>query len=212
MSKLPLILYPNKILETPAVPVTEFNAELEQLVRDMLTTMYAAKGIGLAAPQVGILKQIIVFGGGPQDSSISEGYIINPTLVVSTGKNTLSEEGCLSFPKLSALVPRWSEVTVHGKNVKGEDITIVGTGLLAIVLQHELDHLEGKTFLNYLSKLKRDIIKKKMDKYQKTLTQEKFKELMLNEILRQKQVANDSSGPGGNAGIERSESDTAPVP
>ncbi len=212
MSKLKIVLYPNKILETPTVPVTEFNAELEQLVKDMLTTMHAAKGIGLAAPQVGILKQIMVWGGDPQ-SGVEEGHIINPELWLSANEGMVYfEEGCLSFPKLTATVKRCKVVRITGVDFAGNPKRVDATGLLAIVLQHEYDHLQGRTFMHYLSKLKRDIIKKKMEKFGKKVTAEQFKELMLEEILRRKALENNSPGPGGDASLQRSEPDPTPAP
>lgn len=179
--KLKLVLYPDPILEKKTVPVTEFDESVQQTVSDMLTTMHASKGIGLAAPQVGLPYSILVFGGDPA-SGVHEGHVINPVLTSCSEETVESEEGCLSFPRLSAQVTRKARIEVAGKNAKGEDITIKADGLLAIVLQHEMDHLNGITFLHYLSRLKRDIIKKKMEKYRKALTYEAFKQLFLEEI------------------------------
>ena len=210
MPKLNLVLYPNPILEAKTAVVNEFGSEIETLVADMLTTMYASKGIGLAANQVGCAKSVIVYGGSAENG-VSEGHIVNPRIMERSKETSLMKEGCLSFPDLQAEVNRSVSIVVEGQNFKGELVKLEASGLLAQVFQHEIDHLNGRTFLYYLSKLKRDIFKKKMEKYKKTLTLAKFKELMLDEIMSKKNE-NNSAGSGGNVGIQRSEPNPSPLP
>ena len=161
MTVLTVLHYPDDRLRTVAAAVPEVTAEIKQLTADMLDTMYAENGIGLAATQVNVHKRVVVI-------DISENrdkpmIFINPEIIAKSG-DTEYEEGCLSVPQSYAKVERASAVTVKAQNEKGEWFELQAEGLLAICLQHELDHLVGKLFIDYLSPLKRDRIKKKLEK------------------------------------------------
>ncbi|MCA1931539.1 peptide deformylase [Rheinheimera sp.] len=161
MTVLTVLHYPDDRLRTVAAEVAEVTAEIKQLTADMLETMYAENGIGLAATQVNVHKRVVVI-------DISENrdepmIFINPQIIAKSG-DTEYEEGCLSVPQSYAKVERAAAVTVKAQNEKGEWFELQAEGLLAICLQHELDHLMGKLFIDYLSPLKRDRIKKKLEK------------------------------------------------
>ncbi len=162
-----ILKYGEPVLEKKAEPVTEFDTpELHELVSDMWETMYAAKGVGLAAPQVGISRRISVIDVSIGENETDKIVIINPEIVTREGKQT-GEEGCLSIPGFREPVTRANQVTVRAKNARGEDIELSGQELLARAFQHEIDHLNGILFINHLSALKRDIIRRKIKKLQK---------------------------------------------
>jgi peptide deformylase len=162
-----IVKYGDPVLETEAEPVTEFDTpELRQLVEDMWETMYSAKGVGLAAPQLGILKQITVIDVSVGEREEDKVVLINPEVVFKEGSQT-GEEGCLSIPGFREPVTRANRVKVIAKNVKGETIELDGEELFARAMLHEIDHLHGILFLNYLSTLKRDMIRRKIRKLQK---------------------------------------------
>ena len=162
-----IVKYGDPVLETAADPVTAFDtAELRELVNDMWETMYAAKGVGLAAPQVGISKRISVIDISVGEREEDKVVIINPEIVFRNGSQT-GEEGCLSIPGFREPVTRANKVKVVAKNVKGETIELEGEELLARAFQHEIDHLNGILFLSHLSTLKRDMIRRKIRKLQK---------------------------------------------
>jgi peptide deformylase len=157
------------ILERPADAVTEFDTlELHQLVEDMFETMYAAHGIGLAAPQIAVGKRLTVIdvAGAEEGHEPERIVLINPEVIAKEGKQT-GEEGCLSIPGFRELVSRARKATVRAQNAKGEIFEIAGEDLLARAFLHEIDHLNGILFTNHLSALKRDIIKRKIKKLQK---------------------------------------------
>jgi peptide deformylase len=159
----------NPILERPAEPVTEFDTpELHQLVEDMFETMYASHGVGLAAPQINLGKRMTVIDiTGAEDGLEPERIVlINPEVIAKEGKQT-GEEGCLSIPGFREPVSRARRATVRARNVKGETFEITGDDLLARAFLHEIDHLNGILFINHLSALKRDLIKRKIRKLQK---------------------------------------------
>lgn len=161
MTVLTVLHYPDDRLRTVAKPVAEITPQIRQLVADMLETMYDENGIGLAATQVNVHQRVVVI-------DISENrdqpqIFINPEIISKSGDTTY-EEGCLSVPQSYAHVERAAEVTVKAQNLEGEWFELKADGLLAICLQHELDHLLGKLFIDYLSPLKRDRIKKKLEK------------------------------------------------
>jgi peptide deformylase len=163
-----IVKYGDPVLELEAEKVSEFDTqELHELVADMWETMYSAKGVGLAAPQVGVSKQISVIDISVGEDESKKIVIINPEVISKSGKQT-GEEGCLSIPGFRELVTRANEVTVRAQNAKGEPIEIAGEELLARALLHEIDHLHGILFLNHVSALKRDIIKRKIRKLQKS--------------------------------------------
>jgi peptide deformylase len=155
------------ILERKAEPVTEFdNQELNGLIADMFETMYAAKGVGLAAPQIGLGKRISVIDISVGEDESQKLVLINPEITLSEGKQT-GEEGCLSIPGFREPVTRANKVTVKAQNAKGDVVELSGEELLARAFQHEIDHLNGILFINHLSALKRDIIRRKVKKLQK---------------------------------------------
>ena len=162
----PIVRYPATVLQTPAADVTEFNAELDRLIDDMVDTMYAAPGIGLAAPQVGVSLRVCVIDltVGRRGGELL--VLVNPEFVSRDGLQ-LEEEGCLSVPGFDATVAPPATVVVRARDRKGDERTIEGTGLLARALQHELDHLNGTLFLDHLRGLKRDLIVRKIKKKQR---------------------------------------------
>ncbi len=162
-----ILKYGEPVLETKAEPVTEFDtAELRELIADMWETMYAAKGVGLAAPQIGTSKRISVIDISVGEDEKQKIVIINPEITFSEGKQS-GEEGCLSIPGFREPVSRANKVKVRAQNEKGEIIELDGEELLARAFQHEIDHLNGILFINHLSALKRDIIRRKIKKLQK---------------------------------------------
>ena len=162
-----ILKYGEPILEKVAEPVTEFDTpELNQLITDMWETMYAAKGVGLAAPQIGVGKQLSVIDVSVGEDETKKLVIINPEITFREGKQT-GEEGCLSLPGFREPLSRANKVTVRAQNEKGESIELAGEELLARALQHEIDHLKGVMFISHLSTLKRDIIRRKIKKLQK---------------------------------------------
>ncbi len=159
--------YGDPVLEQVAEPVVEFNTpELHKLVADMWDTMYSAKGVGLAAPQVGVRKRVLIIDTSVGEDENEKLVLINPEIVRKEGKQT-GEEGCLSIPGFRELVTRANDVDVVARNAAGEEIRLSGQELLARAFQHEIDHLNGVLFINHLSTLKRDIIRRKIKKLQK---------------------------------------------
>ena len=162
-----IVKYGEPVLETKAEPVTEFDtSELRELIADMWETMYAAKGVGLAAPQIGTSKRISVIDISVGEDEKQKILIINPEITFSEGRQS-GEEGCLSIPGFREPVSRANKVTVRAQNEKGESIELQGEELLARAFQHEIDHLNGILFINHLSALKRDIMRRKIKKLQK---------------------------------------------
>ncbi|HWF48140.1 MAG TPA: peptide deformylase [Bryobacteraceae bacterium] len=162
-----IVKYGDPVLERKAEPVTDFDTpELEQLIADMWETMYAAKGVGLAAPQVGVSKRISVIDVSAGEDESKKLVIINPEIVSREGSQT-GEEGCLSIPGFREPVTRSKTVTVRAQNERGEIVELHGDELLARAFEHEIDHLNGILFLNHLSTLKRDLIRRKIKKMQK---------------------------------------------
>ena len=157
----PIVKYGQAVLENPAEPITEFNSDLATLVADMFETMYAANGVGLAAPQIGISRSLCVIDTTSGESPEAKLVLANPILVSVEGKQT-QEEGCLSLPDFRAKTSRPLRATVRARNAAGEEITVTGEGLLARALCHEIDHLNGKLFIHHLTRLKRDSIKRRV--------------------------------------------------
>lgn len=159
----PIVKYPEPVLARVAEPVTEFDSELETLVEDMFQSMYAAEGIGLAAPQVGVSRRIAIvdtsFGKEAKDRIV----LINPQIVEREGRQT-EEEGCLSLPDIRDKVARDLRVRVRAQNVKGEWFEVEGLELLSRAFQHEIDHLDGVLFIDRVSRLKRDLILRRIRK------------------------------------------------
>jgi len=163
MAILHICTYPEEILRRRAEPITEIDEEVVKLVDHMAETMYSAPGIGLAATQVGVSKQVLVADIAPRRPESELIVLINPEIVAAEGE-VIFEEGCLSVPDYQAEVKRYEKITVRGLNLKGEEVEIQAEGLLAVVLQHEIDHLNGMLFIDRLSKLKRDLYKRKVRK------------------------------------------------
>lgn len=161
MAILNILRYPDKRLHTVAAPVKEIDGALRHLVRDMAETMYAAPGIGLAATQVDVHKQVIVIDVSEERNGLMA--FINPRIVERSGE-TVHEEGCLSVPGIFEKVTRSERVTVEALDQDGQPFRLEADGLLAVCIQHEMDHLLGKVFVEYLSSLKQMRIKTKMQK------------------------------------------------
>jgi len=165
MSLLKILHYPDPRLKKQAAPVTQFDAALRTLVADMAETMYAAPGIGLAATQVDHHRRIVVIDVSEERNSLL--VLINAKIVQKDGLQ-VNEEGCLSVPGIYDKVERAEEITVEYFDLDGKPQTLSADGLLAICIQHELDHLDGKVFVDYLSQLKQSRIKAKLVKQAKT--------------------------------------------
>ncbi len=181
MKTLPLIIAPNPILKQISKPVEKVDESLRQLMKDMVTTMYNESGIGLAAVQVGILKRILVIDvdyevenhnhhdhhncGGIHVKNTNPRYFINPEIIEFSKESSSYNEGCLSFPEARAEVIRPETVKVKFLDFHGNQKTEEMDGILATCIQHEIDHLNGITFVDHISKLKRDMILNKMKKF-----------------------------------------------
>ena len=162
----PIVKYGQEVLEKTAEPVTAFDGDLEKLVADMFETMYAAQGVGLAAPQIGISKRLCVIDVTSGQNPDAKLVLANPVIVSTQGK-IMFEEGCLSLPDFRAKTPRPTGVTIRAQDVHGNEFTKTGEGLLARAFCHETDHLNGILFIKHLSLLKRDSIKRKVKKMMK---------------------------------------------
>ncbi|MBC6941759.1 MAG: peptide deformylase [Xanthomonadales bacterium] len=164
MALLTILEFPDPRLRTKAQPVTVFDAALKQLVADMFETMYAAPGVGLAATQVNVHRQLLIMDMSEDKSDPH--VLINPRLLDQGGEQVF-QEGCLSFPGIYADVERALRVKVAAQDVDGKPFELEVEGPLAVCMQHEMDHLQGKVFVDYLSPLKRSMLLKKLDKKRK---------------------------------------------
>ncbi|MBW1634669.1 MAG: peptide deformylase [Deltaproteobacteria bacterium] len=165
MSIRKIYKYPDPVLRKKAATVTSFDEKLEEIISDMAQTMYDAPGIGLAAPQIGqSIRLIVVDITEEPDDEKKYMTMINPEISIHTG-NQLDEEGCLSVPELTANVKRYKEITVSYQDTKGDSRELSAENRFAVVLQHEIDHLNGVLFLDHLSSLKRGLYKKKVKKW-----------------------------------------------
>lgn len=162
----PILKYGDPVLERTAAPVTVFDAALRQLIDDMFESMYAAQGVGLAAPQIGISRRIAVVDVTFKENPSEKMVLINPEIIHKEGRQN-SNEGCLSLPEFRAKVTRANRVTVRAQDVHGKTFERTGEELLARAFLHETDHLNGKLFINHISALKRDLIKRKIRKLAK---------------------------------------------
>ncbi len=168
--KRPILLHPDPRLKKLAEPVSDVSDQLRALSDDMLETMYNAPGIGLAAPQIGILQRLIVMDCVKQPEEAPRPLVMfNPEVVSSSDETNVYEEGCLSLPEQFADVTRPAEVEVRWMDVNGAEQSEVFTGLWATCVQHEIDHLDGKLFIDYLKPLKRQMITRKMVKMKREL-------------------------------------------
>jgi peptide deformylase len=162
----PIVKYGDPVLEKASAPVTVFDDELRKLADDMFESMYAAQGVGLAAPQIGILKHIAVIDTSFKEDAGAKLVLVNPVVLRVEGKQR-SSEGCLSLPVFREQVTRGNKVTVRAQDVHGKVFERTGEGLLARAFLHETDHLNGKLFISHISALKRDLIKRKIRKLAK---------------------------------------------
>ena len=164
MSIKTILTEPNKILRQISEPVEKVGDEERELMKDMLETMYSAKGIGLAAIQIGIPKRIIVMDLSKEENKKLPMYFVNPVITEKNNEKKTYEEGCLSVPNQFAEIDRPNKCKVEYLDFDGNKQTIQAEGLLATCIQHEIDHLEGILFIDYLSKLKKEMIIKKLSK------------------------------------------------
>ncbi|MEN8780557.1 MAG: peptide deformylase [Desulfobacterales bacterium] len=164
MTKLEVLTYPNKFLQQPTKPVENIDEVIQKLVADMAETMYEAPGVGLAAIQVGSDKQVLVYDEKPAENDHRYGVIINPKVVETEGQIISENEGCLSVPDFRSDVKRAARIIVEGVDRDGESLRVEAEGFLAIVLQHEIDHLNGTLFIDRISALKRELYKRRMKK------------------------------------------------
>jgi peptide deformylase len=163
----PITKYGNAVLESPAKPVEKFDEEFAKLCEDMFESMYVAQGVGLAAPQIGLSKKLAVIDVSVGKNPEAKLVLANPEIIHVEGDQR-EEEGCLSLPGFRSSVLRPAYVTVRAQNVKGETYEMRGEGLLARAFCHEIDHLNGILFIQHLSMLKRDLIKRRIRKLRKT--------------------------------------------
>jgi peptide deformylase len=164
MEPLNILTYPDKFLSEPTKPVENIDEKIQNLIKDMASIMYQAPGIGLAAIQVGINKSLLIYDVSPRDEKRSLQVLINPRIVESEGTTISEDEGCLSVPDFRANVKRSASVLVEGVDSKEKSLRIEAEGLLAVVLQHEIDHLNGILFIDRISSLKREMYKRRVKK------------------------------------------------
>jgi peptide deformylase len=170
MTLRPILIHPDPRLKTPTKPVTEVTDELRRLADDMLQTMYEAPGIGLAAPQVGVLSRLLVMDCVKDPEATPRPMVlINPSVIWSSEERSVYEEGCLSIPEQFADVERPAEVRVRWTGLDGSENEEHFAGLWSTCVQHEIDHLDGKLFIDYLRPLKRQMITRKMVKLKREL-------------------------------------------
>ena len=159
----PIVKFGDPVLETPAKPVTVFDAELKKLIDDMFESMYAAKGIGLAAPQIGVARRIAVIDISFKEDPGARIVLVNPEIIHKEGRQSESE-GCLSIPEFREHVTRPRRVIARAQDLHGKTFEVPGEDLLARALMHETDHLLGKLYISHISALKRDLMKRKIKK------------------------------------------------
>ena len=163
-----ILIVPDPRLKKECAPVEKVDDEIRELLNDMLETMYAAPGIGLAAPQIGVMKRVVVMDVSDDKEKPEPLKLINPEIIWESEETSVYQEGCLSIPEQYADVERPAEVGMRYMDENGETHEIEADGLLATCIQHEIDHLDGILFTDYLSALKRNMIIKKVQKLQKT--------------------------------------------
>ena len=169
MSKRKIVIEPDPILRQKSENLEKVDDELRKLLDDMLETMYSAPGIGLAAVQVGILKRLVVIDISKEKEKKNPLFLINPEIISKSKSTSIHEEGCLSLPGQFAEIERPAECQIKYIDYDGKKKEIKAKGLLSTCIQHEIDHLDGKLFIDYLSKLKKDMILKKLVKHKKEL-------------------------------------------
>ena len=164
MAKREILVLPDARLRQVADPIETIDASIKQLAKDMLETMYDAPGIGLAAPQIGEMKRIVVMDLAKEGETPDPIIMINPEILRYSDDTVVSEEGCLSIPEIYYEVERPADITVKYTDLEGKEVEREATDRLAICIQHELDHLDGVLYIDYLSRLKRDRVLKKFQK------------------------------------------------
>ena len=167
--KKKILIEPDPILRKKCEPLDKVDDSVRELMNDMLETMYAAPGIGLAAVQIGILKKLVVIDISKEEEKKNPLFLINPEIVYKSNQTSVYEEGCLSLPGQFAEIERPSECTLNYIDYDGKKKELKEKGLLATCIQHEVDHLNGILFIDYLSKLKKDMIIKKLVKHKKEI-------------------------------------------
>ena len=169
MPKRKIIIEPDSILRKKSQSLEKVDDELKKLMDDMLETMYSAPGIGLAAVQVGVLKRLVVIDLSKDDQKKEPLFFVNPKITFQSKKTSVYEEGCLSLPGYFAEIERPAECHINYIDYDGKSKDLQASGLLATCIQHEIDHLDGILFIDYLSKLKKDMIIKKLIKHKKEI-------------------------------------------
>lgn len=170
MARLEILKYPDPRLAEKSQPVAAVDDALRKVIDDMIETMYEADGVGLAAPQVGVLKRLIVLDCNPREDEDGNPLprsplaVVNPEIVARSEEKIVWEEGCLSVPEYNDEVERSARCTVRGLDRDGQEITVEAEGLLSVCFQHEIDHLEGVLFVDRLSRLKQSMVKKRLKK------------------------------------------------
>ena len=167
MAKLEILTYPNKFLSEPTKPLENIDGKVQETIDQMAATMYDAPGIGLAAIQVGWDKSLLIYDIAPRDEKRSLHVLINPKIVTQEGEMLSENEGCLSVPDFRADVKRAANITIEGYDREGKPVRMDADGLLAIVLQHEIDHLNGTLFIERISALKRQMYQRRVKKQMK---------------------------------------------
>ncbi len=164
MSKLDILTYPDKTLRQPTTPLENIDGKVQEMIEVMANTMYEAPGIGLAAIQVGWDKSVLIYDIAPRDESRALQVVVNPKIITQEGQIISENEGCLSVPDFRADVKRSEFISVEGHDREGNPIRLDAEGMLAIVLQHEIDHLNGTLFIERISSLKRQMYKRRVKK------------------------------------------------
>lgn len=164
MSKLKILTYPDKFLLQPTAPLENIDGQVQQMIDDMAETMYKAPGVGLASIQVGWDRSLLIYDIGARDEGRGLHVLINPRIVSSEGEIVSDNEGCLSVPDFRADVKRAERILVEGFDREGKPLRVEAEGLHAIVLQHEIDHLNGRLFIDRISSLKRELYKRRVRK------------------------------------------------
>ena len=164
MEKLTILTFPDKFLSQPTLPLDNIDGKVQEMIDKMALTMYEAPGIGLASIQVGWDKRVLIYDISPREEHHSLHVLVNPRIVASEGEVISENEGCLSVPDFRADVKRAARLTVEGHDREGRPLKIDAEGMLAIVLQHEIDHLNGTLFIERISSLKRQMYKRRLKK------------------------------------------------
>ena len=168
MSTLKILTYPDNILRNPTRELDNIDGDVQNMIDQMSATMYAAPGVGLAAIQVGWDRSVLIYDISPSDDGSDLQVLINPRIIDQEGEIISENEGCLSVPEFRADVKRYSSILVEGVDREGRPLKLEADGMLAIVLQHEIDHLKGKLFIDHISALKRQMYTRRIKKKQRS--------------------------------------------